>query len=120
MASAYKRGTGSIYSEKDLADAELVGRMEKRISSDLLRRKMAGEKGISISPYYVNEKSKSAERDYLRNLATEQGRQRNRLNEEDRNLDLPRANSRDQYDAEKEAGDPNALNLSFEQWKKLD
>lgn len=32
---------------------------------------------------------------------------------------MPAPNSRAQYDSEKEAGDPNALNMSFEQWKKL-
>ena len=31
----------------------------------------------------------------------------------------PLANSREQYDSEREAGDPNALRLSFAQWKKL-
>ena len=31
----------------------------------------------------------------------------------------PAINSREQYEAEKEAGDPNALQLSFEEWKKL-
>lgn len=28
-------------------------------------------------------------------------------------------NSREQYESEKEAGDPNALRLSFAEWKKL-
>lgn len=32
---------------------------------------------------------------------------------------MPATNSRAQYESEKEAGDPNALNMSFEQWKKL-
>jgi len=35
------------------------------------------------------------------------------------NMFLP-SNSRAQYESEKEAGDPNALSLSFEQWKNLD
>ena len=29
------------------------------------------------------------------------------------------ANSREQYEHERKAGDPNALKLSFEEWKKL-
>ena len=28
-------------------------------------------------------------------------------------------NTKQQYEAEKEAGDPNAIKLSFEEWKKL-
>ena len=31
----------------------------------------------------------------------------------------PEVNTRRQYEREKEAGDPNALKLSFEEWKKL-
>lgn len=31
----------------------------------------------------------------------------------------PTINSREQYQMEKEAGDPSALRLSFEDWKKL-
>lgn len=31
----------------------------------------------------------------------------------------PLINSREQYEHEREAGDPNALKLSFEEWKKL-
>jgi hypothetical protein len=31
----------------------------------------------------------------------------------------PLANSREQYENEREAGDPNALRLSFAEWKKL-
>jgi len=31
----------------------------------------------------------------------------------------PLINSREQYESEREAGDPNALRLSFAEWKKL-
>jgi len=34
-------------------------------------------------------------------------------------VNQPAINSKEQYLSEKEAGDPNALNLSFEEWKKL-
>jgi hypothetical protein len=34
-------------------------------------------------------------------------------------INPPEVNTRRQYEAEKEAGDPNALKLSFEEWKKL-
>ena len=32
---------------------------------------------------------------------------------------MNKTNSRAQYEHERQAGDPNALKLSFEQWKKL-
>ena len=32
---------------------------------------------------------------------------------------LPLPNSKEQYESEKEAGDPNALKLSFSEWQKL-
>lgn len=32
---------------------------------------------------------------------------------------MPAPNTRAQYEAERQAGDPNALKLSFEEWKKL-
>jgi hypothetical protein len=34
-------------------------------------------------------------------------------------INPPTINTRQQYESEKEAGDPNALKLSFEEWKKL-
>lgn len=121
MASAYKPGRISGYSEKDIADAERVARLEKRISSDLLRRKQGGEKGIVMTPFEVESRTRTAERNYLERLRTERGRQLNVENEAFvREVDLPKANSRAQYDAEKEAGDPYATSMSFEAWKKLD
>jgi hypothetical protein len=32
---------------------------------------------------------------------------------------MPSINTREQYESEREAGDPNALKLSFSEWKKL-
>ena len=34
-------------------------------------------------------------------------------------MTVPEMNSRRQYEAEREAGDPHALRLSFEEWKQL-
>lgn len=120
MASQYKRGS-SGYSEADEAAANRVARLEKRVSSDVLRRKMGGEKGLYMSPTEVESRAKNAKSNYLQNLSTQEGREMNRKNEEFvRATDLPKANSIQQYRAEKEAGDPYALNLSFEAWKKLD
>jgi FKBP-type peptidyl-prolyl cis-trans isomerase (trigger factor) len=120
MASAYKRGM-SGYSEADEAKAEQIARMERRVSSDALRRKMAGEKGIVMTPSEVEARQRSARANYLENVKTQEGRDMNRKNEEFvRSVDLPKANSRAQYDSEKAAGDPYALSMSFEQWKNLD
>jgi hypothetical protein len=34
-------------------------------------------------------------------------------------MTVPEINSKRQYEAEREAGDPNALKLSFDEWKQL-
>jgi hypothetical protein len=39
--------------------------------------------------------------------------------EQEQELRMNKENSRAQYESERAAGDPNALKLSFEQWKKL-
>ena len=120
MASPYKRGS-SGYSEADEAAANRVSRLEKRVSSDVLRRKMGGEKGLHMSQSEVEIRTRNAKNNYLQNLSTQEGREINRKNEEFvRATDLPKANSIEQYRAEKKAGDPYALNLSFEAWKNLD
>jgi hypothetical protein len=119
MPNPYKRGS-SGYSKADEAAAERIARLERRISSDALRRKNAGERGVVMSPSEVEARARSARRNYLENLSTESGRKINTRNESFiREVDLPAANSRAQYESEKKAGDPNALRMSFEQWKKL-
>jgi hypothetical protein len=121
MASAYKRGKSGFYSEADEAKADQIARMERRVSSDALRRKMGGESGIVMTPSEVDARERSAKANYLENLKTQEGRALNKKNEEFvRSVDLPRANTRAQYDAERAAGDPYALSMSFEQWKNLD
>ena len=119
MPSPYKRGR-SGYSEADEAASNRIAMLEKRISSDALRRKNAGERNIVMSPSEVEARTRGARRNYLENLSTESGRELNERNESFvRQTDLPAANSRAQYESEREAGDPNALNLSFAEWKKL-
>jgi hypothetical protein len=123
MPSPYKRGR-SGYSESDEAGAKRYGELTRIQYQDLADRKAAGEKGI-VMP---NEKDpalgfrRRAEANYKENLTTSEGREYNR-----KNLDFAQkevntmleTNSRAQYDSEREAGDPNALNLSFAEWKKL-
>ena len=123
MPSPYKRGR-SGYSESDEAGAKRYGELTRIQYQDLANRKAAGEKGIVMPP----EKDpalgfrRRAEANYKENLTTPEGREYNR-----KNLDFAQkevntmleTNSRAQYESEREAGDPNALNLSFAEWKKL-
>ena len=119
MPSPYKRGR-SGYSEADEVASDRIAMLEKRISSDALRRKNAGEQNIVMSPSEVEARTRGARRNYLENLSTESGRELNQKNESFiRQTDLPMANSREQYEHEREVGDPNALKLSFSEWKKL-
>lgn len=119
MPSPYKRGK-SGYSEADEASAERYSMLNRRIASDALRRKNEGERGIVMSPSEVEARTRTSKANYLGNLSTESGRDLNMRNEGFiRSTDLPTANSRAQYESEREAGDPNALNLSFAEWKKL-
>lgn len=119
MASSYKRGS-SGYSQSDEAAANRVSAIEKRVASDALRRKNLGEKNIVMSQSEVEARTRGAKRNYLENLSTESGREMNVKNEKFvREVDLPLANSIEQYEHEREAGDPNALKLSFSEWKKL-
>ena len=123
MPSPYKRSS-SGYSEKDEAEAKRYGELTRIQAQDLADRKAAGEKGIVLPP----EKDpalgfrRRAESNYKENLMTEEGRAINRKNmffnqaQVNKVLDI---NSREQYESEKEAGDPNALRMSFAEWKKL-
>ena len=113
----YVRGS-SGYSKEDEKKAKEYGNMVKRVTSDANRRKAAGEKGIVF--FNAESSAKNAEENFKTNLKTEEGRQINEKNTKfTREVDLPKANSRAQYDHERDAGDPNALQLSFEEWKKL-
>ena len=52
-------------------------------------------------------------------LKIEQGVERLVEEEALKTLTVPEINSKRQYEAEREAGDPNALKLSFDEWKQL-
>jgi hypothetical protein len=123
MPSPYKRSS-SGYSEKDESEAKRYGELTRTLVQDLANRKASGEKNIIIS----NEKDpapgyrRRAEANYKENLTTAEGRNFNRRNIEYSQGEVNRVletNSRAQYESEREAGDPNALNLSFSEWKKL-
>jgi len=123
MPSPYKRGI-SGYSEADEAGAKRYGELTRIQYQDLANRKAAGEKGIVLPP----EKDpalgfrRRAEANYKENLTTAEGREYNRKNMDFAQSEvnqLFQENSRAQYENEREAGDPNALKLSFAEWKKL-
>ena len=67
-----------------------------------LAKELVGGAGIAGGMYGVGQ--------YDRKVTKEADKMR----EESREI-----NSRAQYEHEKEAGDPNAIKLSFEEWKKL-
>ena len=123
MPSPYKRGK-SGYSEKDESEAKRYGEMTRIQYQDLADRKAAGEKGIVLPP----EKDpaigfrRRAEANFKENLTTAEGREYNRKNMDFAQSEVNKVletNSRAQYESEKEAGDPNALRMSFAEWKKL-
>tara|TARA_R110002126_G_C10086579_1_gene464502 strand:+ start:67 stop:438 length:372 start_codon:yes stop_codon:yes gene_type:complete len=123
MPSPYKRGK-SGYSEKDEAEAKRYGEMTRIQYQDLANRKAAGEKGIILpnEPDPALGFRRRAEANYKANMATTEGRDVNRRNMEFNQGEVNRVletNSREQYESEKEAGDPNALRMSFAEWKKL-
>ena len=123
MPSPYKRGR-SGYSEKDEAEAKRYGELTRIQYQYLADRKAAGEKGIVLPP--ENDPAlgfrRRAEANYKTNMTTAEGRDVNRRNMEFNQGEVNRVletNSRAQYESEREAGDPNALKLSFAEWKKL-
>jgi hypothetical protein len=123
MPSPYKRSS-SGYSEKDESEAKRYGELTRTLAQDLANRKASGEKNIIIS----NEKDpapgyrRRAEANYKENLTTAEGRDFNRRNMEYSQGEVNRVletNSRAQYESERDAGDPNALSMSYAEWKKL-
>ena len=123
MPSPYKRGR-SGYSEKDESEAKRYGELTRIQYQDLANRQAAGEKNIILS----NEKDpalgyrRRAEANYKENLTTAEDREINRKNMQYAQGEVNKVletNSRAQYESEREAGDPNALKLSFAEWKKL-
>ena len=123
MPSPYKR-SGSGYSETDEEKSKRYGEMNRILAQNLADRKAAGEKNIIIS----NEKDpapgyrRRAEANYKENLTSEEGRNINQKNMEFIQGEVNKVletNSRAQYEHEREAGDPNALQMSYSEWKKL-
>jgi hypothetical protein len=71
------------------------------------------EKNQSTSPLVFSQPDFKSKREAANSLA-------NMYEQETENMRVRlQPNSREQYQHEKEQGDPNALRLSFEEWKKL-
>ena len=113
MPSPYKRGK-SGYSETDEADAKRAGELTRIQFKNLVDKGRAADQAATARS--------QAESQYKEQLTTAEGREMNRrameLGQGEVNKILE-INSRDQYESEKEAGDPNALRMSFAEWKKL-
>lgn len=97
---------------------------ERTVSEDALRRKERGESGYvkSFDRTEVESRIRSAERNYKENEQTKEGRELNKRNMQDIESEANKVretNSREQYMHEKDQGDPNALQMSYENWKKL-
>ena len=125
MAAKNNRSTGGYILNKPKKNemaVERYGRMVERTASDALRRRNAGESGYAkITEEEVKAQGKISRENYRKNLSTSEGRKLNKANEKFvREVDLPKANSIEQYQAEKQAGDPYARSMSFEAWKRLD
>jgi hypothetical protein len=123
MPSPYKRSS-SGYSEADEAGAKRYGELTRIQIQDLANRQAAGEKNIIISKEQDPALGyrRRAEANYKENLTTSEGREYNRKNMDFAQGEVNRVfqeNSRAQYENERQAGDPNALKLSFAEWKKL-
>lgn len=121
MPSPYKRSS-SGYSQQDESKAKRYGELNRILYQGLANRKAAGEPGIAkgLDP---SGSSRRAQQNYKDNLTDESGREMNRRNMEFMQGEVNtvlKANSRAQYESEREAGDPNALRLSFTEWKNLD
>ena len=119
----YKRGS-SGYSLEDEKNAKRYSKLVREEAQDALMRKNRGEKGYSNSydQDEVDARTRTSERNYKENLSTAEGRNVNKRNMDfmEQEVNKVRAtNSREQYMHEKEQGDPNALQMSFEEWKKL-
>lgn len=125
MATKDKYARNSCgYSEDDRKEAKRYAGYERTLSEDALKRKEAGEKGYpkGFDRSEVEARVRTAERIYKENTATQEGRDLNKRNmkfQESEALKVRETNSRSQYEHEKAAGDPNANQMSYEEWKKL-
>lgn len=126
MANSYQ-GRGRGYkTSSELVDekAKKYAGYERTLSEDALRRKERGESGYvkSFDRDEVESRVRSAERIYKENEMTKEGRDLNKRNmqfQESEANKVRETNSREQYQHEREQGDPNALQMSFDEWKKL-
>jgi hypothetical protein len=115
----YKRGS-SGYSMADEKNAKKYGEMTRTQYQNLVNEEQA--KGRKIDSNLPMSARKRATQNYLDNESSSQGRADNRSNMEFGQSEVNKiyeANSRAQYQHEKEVGDPSARDMTYEEWKKL-
>lgn len=94
-------------------------RLRQMVESDLAEAKRQGK---TYNQMYADERKAQYERGalskdaYSKGLALELATPKQVREIVDK---YPPVNSRAQYEHERKAGDPNALQLSYEEWKKL-
>ena len=97
------------YSDKDYAAAERYAKINEK----------AARLNKSFSEEDVDSVKTSSYLNYLKNLGDESKSGVRTRNVQTVEEDLRKINSVEQYNHEREAGDPNALRMSYEDWKNL-
>lgn len=97
------------YSDKDYAAAERYAKINEKTA----------KLNKSFSKRDVDSVKTSSYLNYLNSLDDESNSKVRARNVKTTEEDLRKINSVEQYNHEREAGDPNALRLSYEDWKNL-
>jgi len=97
------------YSDKEYASAERYAKIDEK----------AARLNKSFSEDDIDSVKTSSYRNYLKSLGDESKSKVRARNVQTTEEDLRKINSVEQYNHEREAGDPNALRMSYEDWKNL-
>ena len=97
------------YSDKEYAAAERYAKINEK----------AARLNKSFSEDDIDSVKTSSYRNYLKSLGDESKSKVRARNVQTTEEDLRKINSIEQYNHEREAGDPNALRMSYEDWKNL-
>ena len=97
------------YSDKDYSSAERYAKINEK----------AARSNKSFSENDVDSVKTSSYLNYLNSLGDDSKSKVRARNVQATEEDLRKINSVEQYNHEREAGDPNALRMSYEDWKNL-
>ena len=95
-----------------LKEAERAERKSKGYAAEARSYKQAEKGGAAAMSFGALGKAYKAEKEAKNAMA-------NMYESEAETMRQRASNSREQYEHERKAGDPNALNLSFKEWQKL-